>query len=81
MSRRFRISKKDFDNIGFTPQCPGCSAIIRGKPAVNHSEDCRIRVDIELERLGDARVSNSAVRMEEYKAEKRLREEEDQEKR
>ena len=31
--RRFRIDRKDFESIGYTPQCPGCKAIDRGFPA------------------------------------------------
>ena len=33
VSRRFRINRKDFDDIGFTPLCPGCTALIRGLPS------------------------------------------------
>ena len=56
-NRRFRINRNDFQVIGFTPLCPGCKALIRGSPPVNHSELCRTRVERELVRLGDVRVS------------------------
>ena len=71
VSRRFRINRQDFENTELAPFCPGCSAIIRGAPAMNHSEDCRVRVELELERIGDPRVANSAIRVEEHQAEKR----------
>ena len=31
--------------MGFTVGCPGCRAVNRGLPAVNHSEACRNRIE------------------------------------
>ena len=58
VARRFRIKRSDFDEIWFTPLCPGCRAIIRGLPAQNHSELCRSRVEDHLMAKGDARIKH-----------------------
>ena len=65
--RRFRIIKKDFEIIGFTPLCQGCRSITRGSPPQNHSELCRTRVERELVRIGDERVSRSKDRVIEHR--------------
>ena len=67
--KRFRITKKDFDSIGFTPLCPGCRAILRNLPAQNHSELCRSRVEAELIRKGDQRVENAHARFKVHEEE------------
>ena len=46
--KRFRISKEDFAEIGMTDGCPGCKAIRAGRPAQNHTEACRRRVENHL---------------------------------
>ena len=48
VARRFRINKSDFDEIGFTPLCPGCRAVSSGLPAQGHSELCRSRIEHHL---------------------------------
>ena len=49
--RRFYVTAKDVDpkhqGVGFTEGCKGCRAIVNGKPAVAHSDDCRLRVMAE----------------------------------
>jgi hypothetical protein len=37
---------------GFTAACPGCEAAAEKAEAVQHSEDCRLRIEGELSRLG-----------------------------
>ena len=77
VARRFRIKRDDFKDIGPTPLCPGCRCIIRGLPAQNHSELCRSRVEVELIRIGDARIRQEEIRMKEdepVKEESRKRE-------
>ena len=64
VARRFRINREDFKEIGHTPLCPGCRCIIRGLPAQNHSELCRSRIEAELIRKGDSRISHEEVRRE-----------------
>ena len=47
-AKRMRIVRSDFEEIGFTDGCPGCSAIQSEMPAKNHSEQCRRRVETHL---------------------------------
>ena len=58
----FRISPKDFESIGHTPLCPGCRAIIMKQPAQSHSKICRERVEKELTKAGDSRISDAYER-------------------
>ena len=46
--KRFRITRMDFAEIGYTPLCPGCRALIRNLPHQSHSEVCRSRVEAHL---------------------------------
>ena len=41
--RRVRITREQVRMAGFTVGCPGCRAVNRGLPAVNHNEECRKR--------------------------------------
>ena len=43
--RRWRISKKDVDKYGPTPECNGCRTVKAGLPQHNHSEACRARME------------------------------------
>ena len=56
---RFRINRKDFSKLGFTPLCPWCRAPTRQVPAQHHTELCRPRVHAELERTCDLRIEKS----------------------
>jgi hypothetical protein len=42
---RMRLKKEDFLEHGFTEGCHGCQAIIAGKTARGHTEQCRSRVE------------------------------------
>ena len=64
MARRFRINRSDFDDIGFTPLCPGCRAFISGLPSQGHSELCRSRVEDHLLKKGNPRIRHLLVRLE-----------------
>ena len=46
--RRMRITRKQIVKIGFTVGCPGCRAVNRGLPAVDHSEECRRRFEHDV---------------------------------
>ena len=48
--RRAQLRKTDFEQFGFTDNCPGCANARAGrKQAVDHSEQCRVRVERILE--------------------------------
>ena len=68
--RRVRITREQVRMQGFTLGCPGCRAVNRGIPAVNHSEECRKRFEGNMRDKGDERV---------IRADKRVRGEEEQE--
>ena len=44
LPRRVYIARSDIETHGPTPDCAGCRAILLGKKAVHHSEDCRNRI-------------------------------------
>ena len=49
-TRRMKINKGIFADIGYTSGCPRCRAIrTNSKNSQNHSEECRLRVEVELE--------------------------------
>ena len=56
VSRRFKIFRRDYFEHGFTLGCPGCDAVRSNRPAVNHNEECRARMEICLGSVGDPRV-------------------------
>ena len=64
--RRFRIQKSDLQKFGYTAGCPGCRAANRGLTAMGHSEECRRRIQEELERVGDARIERENARANAY---------------
>ena len=47
---RMRLKKEDFLQYGFTEGCPGCSAILGGRVARGHTEECRTRM---IRKLGE----------------------------
>ena len=69
---RAHLRKADFEKYGFTDQCGGCSAILRGLHIQPHTTQCRERMEGHLE--NDLRVKNAKVRLAERN--KKLREEE-----
>ena len=42
--RRVRITRETIRKLGFIVGCPGCRAVNRNMPAVNHNEECRKRM-------------------------------------
>ncbi len=54
--------------MGFTVGCQGCRAVNRGLPAVNHNEECRVRIEEQMRTGGEEILK---------KAEKRVRGEDD----
>jgi len=53
--RRMRINRETIRKLGFTVGCPGCRAVNRNLPAVNHNEECRKRIEEHLRNEGDPR--------------------------
>ena len=64
--RRFRIHRGDLQRFGFTVGCPGCRAANRDLPAPGHTEECRRRIQEELEKAGDTRIEREAARANRY---------------
>ena len=59
-ARALYIKRKDVEQHGYTPGCPGCKAAQDGKRAVAHNEDCRKRVS---ELINPTRVKEHAERV------------------
>ena len=64
VTRRFRINRSDYDEVGLTPLCPGCRATIRGLPSQGHSELCRSRTEDHLMTNGDTRIKHHTIRID-----------------
>ena len=60
--RRARINRETIRKLGFTVGCPGCRAVNRNLPAVNHNEECRKRIEEHLRSQGDPRMIQSDER-------------------
>ena len=45
---RVRLMKYDFIQFGYTTGCPGCRALTQGRPAENHTEPCRSRMEAAI---------------------------------
>ena len=60
--RRARITREQVRMMGFTVGCPGCRAVNRGQPAINHSEECRNIMEVHLRGQGDDRVARADER-------------------
>ena len=74
--RRARINRETIRKLGFTVGCPGCRAVNRNLPAVNHNEECRRRIEDQLRNEGDPRMVQSDERFnrrEEDRANKKRR--------
>ena len=65
MPRRMRFDMDDLDKYGFTTGCPGCKATNRGEFSVNHSEECRRRVEEKMRADVPERYSRTLVRLAE----------------
>jgi len=63
--RRLKITKADLGTHGYSARCDGCRAALAGRPAQNHSEECRRRV---LEAIGkdDPRLGAQKQRFNEF---------------
>ena len=64
MPRRFPIEKKDLNKHGYSMDCPGCSAILRGLARQGHSEACRKRLELAMK--SDEKVRESKKRAKEF---------------
>ena len=53
--RNFKMTKRLFEDFGFTPGCVGCEAIDEGLSRRSHSKYCRERIAQELERTDEGR--------------------------
>ena len=65
-ARRLRLYRRDIEANGYSPQCPGCIALRRKRPAQRHSEACRTRIIAELEKTEEGRAR---IRAEEERKE------------
>lgn len=75
--RRVYVEKKDLEEHGYTARCPGCRSILMGDRArQGHSEECKQRLEKELERTLKAR--RAKMRKEDH-VEKVMEEEEERE--
>ena len=74
--RRMRLTREMFERFGLAAQCLGCRAIRTGTgyPA-NHTERCRERIDLELEKepAGAPRVARDRERKKRARHEERAR--------
>jgi hypothetical protein len=70
---RFMIRKEDLEKCGYSANCPGCKAILRGTARQGHSESCRRRIEEELK--DDPRMKLQRLKEKEY-VERRLEEQE-----
>ena len=68
LPRRVYIQRRDVEQHGGTQGCPGCRAILTGKPAVNHSEPCRTRLEGKMRetRHGKAKLDGAADRRKDF---------------
>ena len=60
--RAFRITRGDFETHGYTRDCPGCKAILKGTTLQKHSAACRNRMEKEM---GDQEKVKSAKKRRE----------------
>ena len=63
--RKIYLRVTDFDKHGFTPGCRGCESIItKAKYRINHSDECRARILVELakEESGQQRLAEADMR-------------------
>lgn len=58
--RIIMIFTRDFTQLGHTPRCDGCTALIFHRPPQDHSEECRKRVLEHLIAVCDRRIQEHA---------------------
>ena len=68
--RRMRITREFIRKAGFTNGCPGCRAVNRGQPAVNHNEECSSRIEGMLREAGNEKVLRADERIKERNEER-----------
>ena len=63
--RRLKITRADLKTHGYSARCDGCRAALEGRPAQNHSEECRRRM---LEAIGkdDPRLDAQKQRFNQF---------------
>ena len=64
MPRRFKITKIDLLEHGFTLRCRGCTAALKNTRPQGHSEACRVRFEMALD--GSDKVKVAAQRGKEF---------------
>ena len=63
--RRMRFDDDDLNKYGFTIGCPGCKAKNRGNVGVNHSEECRQRIEEKIREDDPERYNRTLGRLAE----------------
>ena len=43
--KTFSIARQGFENFGYTADCAGCKAVLRGATRQKHSDSCRKRME------------------------------------
>ena len=56
IKRRARITREDVIKVGFSLNCPGCTAISRKASSQNHTEACRERIEKALIEQGGVKA-------------------------
>lgn len=64
LPRQFRISDTDYHEHGYTMECPGCKALLRGKAKQKHSDQCRARMAEAV--AGSRRVEGARARKRKF---------------
>ena len=62
--KRVMIRQQDLENFGYSRNCPGCSAILKGAARQGHSEACRKRIESEMK--DDERLKRANKRRDEF---------------
>ena len=55
--RNSSIARQDFENFGYTADCAGCKAVLRGTTRQKHSDSCRKRMKKEM--VGQEKVKKA----------------------
>jgi hypothetical protein len=69
--RRVYIQKRNIEEQGSTSGCPGCAALMLGKKAAAHNNECRNRIEggLEMTARGKQRTTEAAGRQSTFFAE------------
>ncbi|CAE7031422.1 unnamed protein product [Symbiodinium sp. CCMP2592] len=60
--RNLYVLKSDLERHGYTPLCPGCEALICDMPRRSHNNECRLRIQAELQKTEDGKARIDAAR-------------------